>query len=282
MTNFQRTIKYIAIAFAILLAVGIVSGIANAAFSIVSGISGGAIFSEKDSVDFSKSFTEVKSLDIDNSTGKLTIKAGNEFKVEAENVSSGFDARVTGNGTLKITDDNRFFQFLWFHIGSFNNPDSKITLYLPADFVSEDAKIESGAGSVSVESLQSEKLDISAGAGNITGGNITADKVKIDGGIGSVTLNHVNFNDSDFNCGVGSLDIEGVLTGKNKLDCGVGEVELHLTGNAADYDLDVDSGIGTVRVNGDRVRDGYKTDNNAPNSIKEDGGIGNVNIDIRQ
>lgn len=280
MSSFQRTIKYIAIAFAILLAVGIISGIANAAFSIVSAISGDAIFDDNNSKDFTKTFTDVKSLDINNSTGKLNIKTGDEFKVEAVNVSSDFEAKVTGNGTLSISDENHYFEFLWFHIGGFNHPNSIITLYLPADFVAEDAKISSGAGSVSVESLHADELDISAGAGSISGSDISADRVKVDGGVGSVSLNNVIFNNGDFNCGVGNLNMEGVLTGKNKIDCGVGEVDLNLQGNAEDYDLDVNSGIGSIRLNGVKLKDGYKTDNDADNSIKIDGGVGNVNIDI--
>lgn len=280
MSNFQRTIKYIAIAFAVVLAVGIVSGIANAAFAIVSAISGNGRYDSRSSVDFSETYTDVESLNISNSTGKLTIKTGDEFKIEAENVSSDFEAKVTGNGTLSISDDNHFFRFLWFHIGGFNNPDSRITLYIPADFTAKDAKIDSGAGSVSIESLRADYLEVSAGAGNITGNDISANKVKIDGGVGSVSLNAVNFNNGDYDCGVGSLSIEGTLTGRNKIDCGVGDVDLNLTGNAEDYDLDVDSGIGSVRINGQKVKDGYKTDNNADNSIIIDGGVGNVRINI--
>jgi DUF4097 and DUF4098 domain-containing protein YvlB len=233
-------------------------------------------------VDYTNTFTDVTGLDINNSTGKLVIKPGTEFKVEAEKVTDDFVAEVENNGTLRISDNDNNVHFLWFNFNGFNSPNSKITVYLPEGFVAEEALIETGAGSVTVEGLHTDYLMISAGAGSINGRDISANEVKIDGGVGSVSLNHINFNDSDLNCGVGSLNIEGVLTGKSKLDCGVGEVELHLTGNVEDYDFDVDSSIGTVRVNGNRVRDGYKTDNDAANSIKVDGGIGNVTIDIGQ
>lgn len=287
MSSFQKTIKYIAIAFAVFLAVTIVSVIANVVFGIVSVVSGGieggfSNDNNKKSMDFSKNFTEVKSLDIENSTGKLIIKTGESFRVEAENVSGDFVAKVSSNGTLTVSDDGKDVNFLWFDFNGINNPNSKITVYLPSDFVAEDAKINTGAGTVQVEGLHADYIMISAGAGNISGNDIVAEKVKIDGGVGEVTLKDVNFSDADFNCGVGNLDIQGRLEGKSKIDCGVGEVELDLIGNVDDYDLDIDSGIGTIRLNGDKISDEYNIDTDAPNSIKIDGGVGNVKINIEE
>ena len=44
MSSFQKVIKYCAVAFAILLAVGIITGIARAALSVVSLVSGDLIY----------------------------------------------------------------------------------------------------------------------------------------------------------------------------------------------------------------------------------------------
>ncbi|HWT74060.1 MAG TPA: DUF4097 family beta strand repeat-containing protein [Mobilitalea sp.] len=282
MSSFQKTIKYIAIAFAVFLAVVIISVIANAAFAVVSAVSGGIEYSTKNEkmVDFTENFTDVKSLNIENATGKLIIKTGDSIKVEAENVTEDFVAKVNSNGTLTISDSQNKGHFLWFNINGFQDPNSVVTLYLPSDFVAKDTNINSGAGSVTVEGLHSGYLMISAGAGNISGDGVSAEKVKIDGGVGSVTLQNVNFSDADFNCGVGSLDIQGVLLGNNKIDCGVGGVDLDLTGNVDDYDLDINSGIGTIRLNGDKISDEYMSNKDAANSIKIDGGVGDVKIQI--
>jgi hypothetical protein len=282
MSNFQRTIKYIAIAFAILLAVGIVSGIANAAFAIVSAVSGGLMGENGGVIDFSETYSDVRNLDIDNSTGKLIIKTGDTFKVEAVNVSDSFEAKVTNDGTLKISDSHNDSQFLWFHFGGFDDPNSTVTVYLPAVFVAEDTNIESGAGSVNIEHLYTEELTISAGAGSISGNGITAEKTKIEGGFGSISFSDVNFTDTDLDCGVGSVNSNGVLTGGNQVNCGIGDVVLNLDGNVQDYNMEVDSGIGTISLNGKKLSDNYRLDNDADNSIKIDGGIGKVVINIGQ
>lgn len=280
MNNFQRTVKYIAIAFAIVLAVGIVSGITHAAFFLVSAVTGNIPGDSEGTVDFSKTFTDVRNLDIDNSTESLIIKTGDTFKVEVVNVSDSFKASVTGNGTLKISDKhNDFFRF---HLGKYGFTNSRITVYLPADFIAQEAKINSGAGSVSIESLHTDKLDISAGAGSITGDDMTAGKATINGGFGSINLDNINFTDAVLNCGVGSVKMNGILSGKNRVKCGVGEVVLGLTGNTDDYDLNFKSGIGSIRLNGEKVSRDYNTDRNLNDSIKIEGGIGSVTIDFNE
>lgn len=282
MSSLQKVIKYVAMAFAIMLAIGIITGMANAAITVVSLVSGNIDSTNRSeqTVDVMTDFVGVKSLEINNSSGTFKILPGDTFRVEASNVSKDFQAKVNSNGVLIIDDDNDFI-FFDININGFHHPNSKITLYLPDDFIAEKVQIDSGAGSVTIEELYTEYLHISAGAGNITGNNLSADEVKVDGGVGNIKLRDVRFEEADFNSGVGNLSIEGVLLGKTKIDCGVGEVELDLIGNINDYDIDVDSGVGTIRVNGEKLSDSDKIDNNADNSIKVDGGVGNVNIDLK-
>jgi DUF4097 and DUF4098 domain-containing protein YvlB len=281
MSSFQKVIKYCAIAFAVMLAIGIISGIANAAFALVHVVSGDAFSKDEEkTIDFTETYTDVRSLKINNATGELKIKIGDTFKIEAQNVAESFDAKVSGDGTLTIDENRNDINFFWFNFNGFNSINSKITLYIPADFVAEEAKIDSGAGSVIVDGLKTEYLFISAGAGNINGSNIEAQRVKVDGGVGNVDLTDVNFRDADFDCGVGNLDIEGVLLGDNEIDCGVGKVDLDLQGDVDDYNLDIESGVGTVRLNGEKISKEESRNSNTDNSIKIDGGVGDVRIDI--
>lgn len=280
MSEGQKVIKYCAMAFAAFLAISIITGIIGGAVAIVSAISGGTIKTgSNETIDFTDTFTGVKSLDIDNSSGNLKILVGDEFKVEAVDVNENFKAEVK-NGKLTISDDDNEVQFLWFNINGVNSPNSKITLYLPADFVAEKVKLDSGAGNITMEGLKTDKLIISAGAGNIDGNGIIADEVKIDGGVGNITLSDVNLTDGDFDCGVGNLSIDGILLGQSKFDCGVGNVNLDLTGNVDDYNLNIDTGVGSVRLNGKKISSDEYINNRGDNLIKIDGGVGDVKINI--
>lgn len=289
MNSFQRVIKYCAIAFAVVLAVGIISGIASAVFAVVSVVSGVGhsvrndnYYNKDDLIDFTQEYTDVRSLEIERATGELYIKTGDTFRVEAENVPEDFKAEVTSNGTLKVYGNGRI-NFLWFNFGHGRKFNSKVTIYIPENFVAEDAEIECGAGNVRIDALRAEDLTISAGAGNITGNNIVAeDEVKFDGGVGNIELSNVNFNNADIDCGVGNLRIDGILIGDSKVNSGVGEVDMTLQGNVNNYEFDVDTGIGSIRLNGEKLRDDYENNKDAENSFRIDGGIGNIDIDFTE
>lgn len=282
MSEFQKAIKYCAIGLAVVLVVVIVSGIVSAVSGIVSVTSGKASWSKGikgKTMDYTDTFTGVESLDLDNVTGELKIITGDEFRVEATDVSTGFEARVTSDGTLKITE-NEGIEFLFFKFKGFNNTNSKITLYLPADFVAEDVRIDNGAGTLTIDRLTTDKLEISTGAGNIKGSNIIANEVEIDGGVGNLVLTNVDLRDTEIDCGVGDMVIEGKLAGDNDIDCGIGNVELRLSGDFKDYELDIDSGVGSVRINGKRYKGSELINRGARHSIKIDGGIGDLDIDF--
>lgn len=281
MSSVQRVIKYCAVGLAVFFAVIIISSIVSIAFAVVKCVSGeGFSFGNwnENTVDFTETFTDVESLNIDNSTGELNIKIGNEFKVEAENVSESFKATVKNNGTLTVTEDDGL-RFLWFSLDGFCSPNSKVTVYVPADFIAKETKIDTGAGNVYVENLQSEYLYISTGAGNINGSDLVAQDFYVDGGVGNVKLDNVNFTDAEFDCGVGNLNISGVLAGETKIDCGVGDIDLNLEdANVMNYGYDMDCGIGSIKINGDKVSGTYKQNNASDNLIKVDGGVGDVKI----
>lgn len=282
MSEFQKAIKYCAIGLAVVLVIVIISGIIGAVYSIFSvtsdRVSWGKGYEGK-TVDFTDTFTGVESLDLDNVSGELTIRIGNEFKIEATDVSQGFEARVTSDGTLKITE-NEGIEFLFFKFKGFNSTKSKITLYIPTDFVAREVKIDNGAGTLTIDQLNTGRLEISTGAGDIKGSNIIADEVEIDGGVGNLTLTNVDLRDAEIDCGVGDMEIEGKLTGENDIDCGVGSVELRLRGNLEDYELDIDSGVGSVRINGKKYKGSELINRGARHSIKIDGGIGDLDIDF--
>jgi hypothetical protein len=283
MNSFQRLIKYCAIAFAILLAIGIITFIVNIVYGIVSFSNISKLRVEKSeyrTVDYDETFTGVSSLDIDNSTGSLGIQIGDSFRVEGRDVFEGFKAEVDGRGTLKVSDNESGFRLWGFHFDGFNSPKSKVTIYVPADFVAEEVRIATGAGAVNLEELTTEYLYISAGAGNINGRNLKADKVRVDGGVGSISLGNVDFRNTNFNCGVGNVYLSGVLQEENQFDCGVGEVELELIGDINDYNLDIEAGVGSIRINGRKIEELDQENRSAKHSIEVDGGVGNVRIDI--
>lgn len=278
MTSFQKVIKYCAIGFALFLAVSIIYGIASAAIAFLGVVTGAPVFRDKDDkYGLVEDYNNINSLDIDISSCKLTIQTGDQFHVEAKNVPKDFKVEVTEDGVLKIRDD-KSSHFLWFSI---NNSNAKVDLYLPQDFIAKNAEIENGAGEIEIDKLRAEKLIITTGAGRLKGRNIVADEsALIENGAGEVVLKDVMLEDAVFDCGVGRVSVTGQLLGENTIDCGIGEVDLELTGRIGDYDINIDKGLGSARINGEKYRQSFYQNLNANHSIDVDGGIGSISIDI--
>lgn len=276
MNTFQKVIKYTAIAFAIVLTIGIISGIVG----VISGIV--YIFDDREeiNIDYSKDFTNVEQLDIKHKVGKLNIKLGTGFRVEATNVSEDFKAELV-NGSLVVEESNFTKRFFGFRSNR-SQVKSVVTIYVPEDFYAKRIKIDSGAGVVNLEDLSTDRLIIDAGVGDLYGRNLTALRVDVNAGVGNMNFINVNFTDVDFDSGVGNISIEGDILGKSEFDCGVGEVTLKLIGEREDYALRIDTGIGSVRVDGKKISSDYNDTYNTGNIIRIDGGIGEVDIRFGQ
>lgn len=272
MNTFQRVMKYVAIAFAIFLTVVILGGI----FSVVSGLTTVITGGEVETIDYSKEFNDVEKLSINHKVGKLNVRTGDGFRVEASNVSDRFRAEVV-NGTLFIEEPDFMRSFLWFNIG-LSGESTVITVYVPEDFKAKRIEIDSGAGDVNLEDLSAEYLKINAGVGRLYGQRLTADRVDAEGGVGEIRLTDVNFTDVDFDCGVGSLELSGMIFGKSEFECGVGSVNVKVKGSREDYALKASAGLGAVRVNGSKVSGQYSDNYKADNTISIDGGIGDFSI----
>lgn len=277
MSEFQKVLKYFAIAFAIFLAVSIIGGMITAILALAGIFTGG---SSMETIGINQSFENVKSITIEHGIGTLTVKEGDGINVEVvgENVSENIVVEKNFSGNLNIRYKSNFFQ--WFNIKSMEVNNTKLTVYLPKGFIAENIHINAGAGNVNFENIKTEKFEMDGGAGNIRGENMVASEVKIDGGVGDIDLKDVDFTDTNIDSGVGNIRLDGYLSGRNKINCGVGEVDLNLKGSTDDYNIEVDKGLGNIYINGEKYSDVNWNNMTAPNELDIDGGVGNISINF--
>jgi DUF4097 and DUF4098 domain-containing protein YvlB len=301
MREFQKVIKYLAMAAAAGLACFIIYGIVSFAllltdivningYSNIFGITNERSEKSFDSSESNSSdvlstyaaYPDVKNISIEHGFGSLVIKEGDvdEVSVNTENLSKDYTVRKTSGGTLKIENKFKFENIFG---GMFNNRSRErqnITVYLPKDYNLGNLEIEAGAGSIRLEDFTVEKMDIEAGAGSISANSIVANKVQLDGGVGEIKLMDVIFEDSDIDSGVGKITLSGQLLGKNVFDSGVGEVDLRLEGSVEDYNLKIEKGLGAISIDGQDYKNVEWENDNAANTLNISGGIGSINIEF--
>ena len=274
MTTAQKVIKYLATAFAVFLIITIISAILSGVYALLSAL--GLIHTNKDIVTenlkvISREVKVVTTLKIDLAYTNLDIKTGDDFKVETNNSKITFEEN---NGSVKIKEENRN----WLNN---NNMSSNLIIYIPEDMIAiDETKIQTGAGKINIEKLNTQSLYLELGAGDVYIENVIATgETKIDGGVGKTELKSCEINNLKANLGMGEFTFSGKLTGKSEIDSGVGAINIDLIDNKNNYKIDVSKGLGNVTLDGQKL----ETDRVygiGENYLDIDGGIGEIKIDF--
>jgi hypothetical protein len=243
MTEAQRIIKYIAIAFAIFLIVTIISGIS---FGIYGLFTLGDNLISNQNIEEKCQSAEEHCLQISLAAANLNIKTGEAVKVDTKN--DKIETTIEG-GKIIIAEKGRHL------FDSYNDRD--VTLYLPEDISYDKIYISGGAGNINIESLSTSNLEMSLGVGSSEIKNLDAKNAKISTGIGDTKIDDFETEDA-------------------KISAGIGEVSVSLKSKAEDYRIEVSKGIGSITLNDTSLSDGIIGSGSKKLDIS--GGIGSVKI----
>lgn len=268
MSGLQKTIKYLAIAFAIYLVFNIITGIMYGVSFI------GHIFQNDDKV-ISEKFDSIKInentllLDINVASSSIIIKNGDTFKAETNN--KYIESKQDKNKLYIKERKHNLFNY---------DKNSELIIYIPNDFIFDGINLETGAGKVNIESLSSKILYLDLGAGKVTINNLNVlEEAEIDGGAGEITITDSDIHNLDLEMGIGKLSLTSKLTGNSKIDSGIGKIDLFLLGTIDDYSITLDKGLGNATIDGDDMVNN-KEYGNGFHRIDIDGGIGSIDIDF--
>ena len=276
MTEAQRIIKYLAIAFAVFLTVAIIGGILSAV-GVLGGIFLGGDRAEADATGELKTYavsSGISRLQIRINAADLTIKEGSAFSVESNLKNLTVEEK---NGCLILKDLTTIKLN-----GSHTYQDAVLTIYVPAGTMFDSITLETGAGRVNAGELLAETVDIELGAGDAWIDTLVASKsADIEGGAGRITISGGALHNLDLDMGVGQLNLTAALSGECQMELGVGESNITLLGSRADYALDIEKGIGEVRVDGKLVSD-FGSSGNGTAEVEIHGGIGAIYVEFKE
>ena len=269
MTLAQKVIKYLALAFACFLIVSIISGILSALYAL-SGVLGlqkedETIKGEMSMIDFENS--DIATLDIDVAFTNLIIKKGDLLLAE------------TNNKNINCKQNNQNLQIKEKQHSLFSsNNKGDLVVYIPektpAD-LSDEQKIQ-------IENINTENLYLELGAGETTIEKLNvSDDCKIESGAGKVSILSGNINDLNLDMGVGEFNVTSAITGDSKINAGIGSLVLNIQGSKENYTIKADKGLGSIKIDGKETVDNVRY-GDGQNTIKIDGGIGKIEINFKE
>ena len=271
----QRVIKYCAVGFAILLICGIISAIVSV------GVMLSYVFGNRGDEMFVPGVTEVievgevteqnlTGLYLDLKATSVVIERGAEFVLESD--PDVIKVSRSGNALYVQEKD---FNFLT----DWGTRGRELRIVLPETWEElETLRLNAGAGRVEIDNLKVKNLELDLGAGKTEVNRVIAtERAKINGGAGYLAVRESELKNLDLDMGVGKVELGAKLVGDNQIDAGVGKLEINLAGEAKEYRIKVEKGLGSITMNGESLADGTVRGDGA-NLIDMDGGVGAIEI----
>lgn len=231
----------------------------------------GSLFSFGTGVGENKTYEvtgEVKSLEVEIGAADFRIETGDEFSVESNLKNLTF--RQTGDRLiLREKSINKTYN------------GAQLTIYIPEGTVFTQIDITTGAGKFTAGSLSAETIDFEFGAGEVNIGELNATReADIEGGAGQITIGSGSLRDLSLDMGVGELDLTSKIVGEGELNLGVGDVQITLIGSREDYTVELNKGLGELRLDGENISGG-RTIGNGQNDVEINGGIGSIDVSFK-
>ena len=274
MTNVAKTIKYLAMALAIFLAISIISTLCYGVVLLGNVVSNdNSNINDKDNIHIENSvqltsLEIMKEMDIDVKRVNIYIKYDDNFGVSTTN--KYIKGRIQDNKLYIYEVDHSMIE----------KYAGDLYIFIPIGYVFDEVDIDNGAGRVEIDELKTRELSLELGAGRVNMSNIEVyEKMSINGGAGSTKINNASINNLDMDMGAGKTQISGYLKGNNKIDAGVGTLILELFND--DYKISVDKGIGKATYNGQDINSN-EVYGNGYNNVIIDGGIGSIKISTKR
>lgn len=266
MRETQRLIKYAAMAFAVFLVFNIVTSIMFGVMTLSNFFDDDTTSDKLKALDLS---SEAAILNIDLTSSNVIIKEGNTFKIETD--SAYIKSRQQDNQIYIEEEDHNWF---------FNTDKEDLIVYVPKGFMFDAISIDVKTGKINIDELHTKKLFLEQGAGKMNIAYLeVSEAAEIRGGAGKVVIKDGVVNQLNLKIGAGKLSLTAKITGNSKVEAGLGKLDLVLLGQADDYKIEVEQGLGSIDINGlERNNEYYGKGNNF---ISLDGGIGSIDVQLK-
>lgn len=229
--------------------------------------------------DFTKTL-EIDSLnkiDLINECGYLTVKVGDEFKIECENVVENNLEYSFSSGKLSVRYDiPKILSWIQFEPFTKAVSEGEITITLPESELDE-ATIKNEIGQIHVSDLNCKNGSLKNGVGEfqIENSNFT-DSLSFDNGVGDFVAKNCTTGSVELKNGIGELNLKNCVTdGDITIENGIGEINLVLDTYGYLYEIDTQNGIGEIDID-----DNSRGFGESKYTIKAKNGIGEINVEF--
>ena len=279
MTGLQKFIKYAAIVFGIYLAITIVWVLLGIAREFVSSSKNNEFrdliesAEEYEGEDISRTYENIKNLDITAEVTELIIKNGDSFKVEGTNIPDRMEIKQDGD-TLEISDENL--------PSSLSNENISITIYIPKDVKLDSIDLEINYVSADIETLNTANLNLDIYDNYCEIDEIVADSMEFKNEYGNLDIYQAEVGRLSFDSESGIEDVNVKVTETAKIDLEYSDTDMNLIGTIDDYQINYNNQFGNTYITGIRTTSDNSILGTGSAIITLENSNADVYIDFRQ
>ncbi len=279
MTGLQKFIKYAAIVFGIYLAITIVWVLLGIAREFVSSSKNNEFrdliesAEEYQGEDISRTYENIKNLDITAEVTELIIKNGDSFKVEGTNIPDRMEIKQDGD-TLEISDENL--------PSSLSNENISITIYIPKDVKLDSIDLEINYVSADIETLNTANLNLDIYDNYCEIDEIVADSMEFKNEYGNLDIYQAEVGRLSFDSESGIEAVNVKVTETAKIDLEYSDTDMNLIGTIDDYQINYNNQFGNTYITGIRTTSDNSILGTGSAIITLENSNADVYIDFRQ
>lgn len=125
-----------------------------------------------------------------------------------------------------------------------------VTVTVPRDVRLDWLSVDSDAGSITLDGIQTDSLELDQDFGETVLKNCIWDYASIDNDCGSINGTGLVSGGLEASADMGEVDLKGDFTGETDIEASMGSVKLTLDGRQSDYDIELEADLGVITLNG--------------------------------
>lgn len=184
-------------------------------------------------------------VDLDADLMDISVKEGSEFYLSCEYTDGLEPIYEVKNGTLFIKQRKHRFNN-W----KINSHMCRLSLTIPYKTAMDSVDISTAMGNIDMEGIISSKCEIQSNAGNCEIKMCSFDDTDANTNMGNVTISHSALGRGEADSDLGDIKIIECTFSDLNAETAMGDVSLSSEQGLDGYHMDLDTSMGSVRVNG--------------------------------
>jgi hypothetical protein len=202
---------------------------------------------------------------------EVFLESGSEFSI-AYNGSEEYRPQYSvENRALTVKSGNKKV-----HIGT--KLESTITITVPEDAVLDKIDLSVNAGNMEIRGADAKDITIDLDAGNVEVYNGTYTTVSADVDAGNLTFENCVLTSAEMDTDMGNIELKSCAFDTLEAEADMGNIEVRSSQSLDDYDIQLETDLGSITVNGQSYSGGYHATGSGTKRVEISVNMGNAEL----